>query len=65
MKSIPVSFVCLLLFLCSAWDGLRAQGLVSPEYLADAVVLDSRVKAAAGPAGAQVEIEAVAVVGSA
>jgi subtilisin family serine protease len=55
MKSIPVSFVCLLLFLCSAWDGLRAQGLVSPEYLADAVVLDSRVKAAAGPAGAQVE----------
>ncbi len=55
MKSIPVSFVCLLLFLCSAWDDLRAQGLVSPEYLADAVVLDSRVKPAAGPAGAQVQ----------
>lgn len=55
MKLLPTSILCLLWVLFSARDGLHAQGLVRPDYLADAVVLESRTKPAAGSTGARVE----------
>ena len=55
MKTFPASVVVLLLCLVSGWDSAHAQGLVRADYLADAVVLESRTKPVAGAAGAQVE----------